>query len=99
MNKYYRKVPPDQVEQFMLFRREHSPQHFEDNGVTWEYLTSGNPSGLPLLLLPGALSTAESAWRTLKLLDQGKYRLICPSYPPQVDSMVGLADGVAAILA
>jgi pimeloyl-ACP methyl ester carboxylesterase len=99
MDKYYRKVPPEQREQFMRFRREHPPVHFEHNGITWEYLTSGNPAGEPLLLFTGALSTADSAWRTLTLLDQDKYRLICPSYPPEFDTMSGLADGIALLLA
>lgn len=68
------------------------------DGISWEYLTAGDPSGQPLLLLPGALSIAESAWRTITLLEQRKYRLIVPSYPPEVDSMSGLADGLAGIL-
>jgi pimeloyl-ACP methyl ester carboxylesterase len=99
MDKYYRKVPPAQLEPFMRFRREHPPAQFELNGITWEYLTSGNPTGQPLLLFTGALSTAESVWRTLTLLDQEKYRLICPSYPPEMDTMSGLADGTSALLA
>lgn len=99
MNKYYRRVPPEQVEQLMRFRREHSPKNVHINGVSWEYLTAGDFSGQPLLLLPGALSTAESAWRTITLLENGRYRLVIPSYPPEVDSMSGLADGVSEILA
>jgi 3-oxoadipate enol-lactonase len=99
MNKYYIKVPPNQVEQLMHFRREHPAKNVHINGVTWEYLTAGGASEQPLLLLPGALSLAESAWRTIIALDQGQYRLICPSYPPEVDSMSGLADGIVGILA
>jgi pimeloyl-ACP methyl ester carboxylesterase len=99
MNKYYHNVPPVQVDQFMRFRQVHPPRNVFINGVTWEYLIVGNSSGQPLLLLPGALSLAESAWRTIISLDQGKYHLIVPSYPPEVDSMTGLADGVAELLA
>jgi pimeloyl-ACP methyl ester carboxylesterase len=98
MDKYYRRVPPEYVEQLMRFRREHTPRNLLINGVSWEYLVAGDPSGKPLLLLPGALSTAESAWRTIALLEKGKYHLVIPSYPPEVDSMSGLADGVAGIL-
>jgi len=83
----------------MRFRREHPPRNLLIDGISWEYLSAGDPSGQPLLLLPGALSTAESAWRTITLLEQQKYRLIIPSYPPEVDSMSGLADGVAKVLA
>jgi len=83
----------------MRFRREHPLRNLLIDGVNWEYLTAGDPPGQPMLLLPGALSIAESAWRTITLLDRGKYRLIIPSYPPEVESMSGLADGVAGILA
>ena len=51
-----------------------------------------------MLLLPGALSTGESAWRTVSLLEEKQYRLIAPSYPAEVESMSGLADGIAEIL-
>jgi 3-oxoadipate enol-lactonase len=98
MDKYYGKVPSDQLEKFVRFRQEHPLKSVAINGITWEYLTTGDPSGQALLLLPGALSTAESAWRTISLLEQGKYYLICPNYPAEVDSMSGLADGIAAIL-
>jgi pimeloyl-ACP methyl ester carboxylesterase len=98
MNKYYQKVPPDLVEQFMRFRKEHTPRQHKMDGITWEYLTSGGPSRQPLLLLPGALSTAESAWRTITQFEQRNYQVICPDYPPEVDSMSGLADGIATIL-
>lgn len=98
MYKYYRKVPAEKLEQFMRFRQEHLPKHYEVERVNWEYLCSGDPTRQPLLLLPGGLSTAESAWRTFNLFDQGKYRIVCPSYPAEVDSMGMLADGVAAIL-
>ena len=98
MNKYYRKVPPAQVEQFMRFRQEHPLKSLVLNGITWEYLASGDPSGQALLLLPGALSTAESAWRTFTMLGRSNYRLVCPSYPVEVDTMSGLADGITAIL-
>ncbi|HSB66603.1 MAG TPA: alpha/beta hydrolase [Anaerolineales bacterium] len=96
--KYYRKVPAEQVEQFMHFRAEHLPKTTLIDGIHWEYLIAGNQSGLPLLFLPGALSTAESAWRTISLLEQKGYRLITPNYPPEMDKMSGLADGVAEIL-
>jgi 3-oxoadipate enol-lactonase len=100
MNKYYRKVPKDQLDQFMRFRQEHPPKTDVVNSITWDYHTSGEPSAQALLLLPGALSIAESAWRTITLLEQlGKYRLICPNYPAEVSTMSALADGIREILA
>jgi len=96
--RYYRKVPPEQVEQLMHFRREHPPKTVLIDGVSWEYLSTGSSNAAPLLFLPGALSTADSAWRTISLLEQGNYRLVIPNYPPEVDSMSRLADGIAEIL-
>jgi pimeloyl-ACP methyl ester carboxylesterase len=98
MKNYYANVPQDQLQQFMRFREEHLLKTLELNGTTWEFLTSGDPFGQALLLLPGALSTAESAWRTISMLESGKYHLFIPNYPPEIDSMSGLADGIAAIL-
>jgi 3-oxoadipate enol-lactonase len=98
MNKYYHKVPKEMLERFSLFQKEHPPQSVSINNITWEFVTAGNPSGIPLLLLPGALSTAESAWRTIILLENGRYNLICPNYPAEVDSMSALADGIAEVL-
>jgi pimeloyl-ACP methyl ester carboxylesterase len=95
---YYRKVPPEQVSQFMRFRQEHSPKQALIDGINWEYLTAGDPTGSALVFLPGALSTAESAWRTVSELEKYKHRVVVPSYPPEVDSMTGLADGVVEIL-
>ena len=70
MNKYYRKVPPEQLDPFMRYRQSHPLRSATANGISWEYLTSGHPASQPLLLLPGALSTAESAWHTITLLEQ-----------------------------
>lgn len=99
MEKYYRKVPQPQLDEFLQFRRTHPPKTALLNGVSWEYLTAGSASSQPLLLLPGALSTAESAWRTLLLLEQlGRYRLLCPGYPPELDTMTALADGIRELL-
>ena len=97
-NKYYRNVPPEQLGQFMQFRQEHLPKALTINAIQWEYLAAGDHKGPALLFLPGALSTAESAWRTISRLEQYQYFLITPNYPPEVDSMTGLADGVAEIL-
>jgi pimeloyl-ACP methyl ester carboxylesterase len=98
MDKYYRKVPPAELEPFKQFRKDHPLKAQVVAGISWEYLTSGEPSGQPLLLMPGALSTAESAWRTINLLENGKYRLVCPNYPVEIGTMSGLADGISGLL-
>jgi pimeloyl-ACP methyl ester carboxylesterase len=98
MDKYYRKVPPEVREKFMRFRQEHPVTLHEIDGINWEYIRAGNPAGQPILLLPGGLGTAESGWRMISGLDHQKYSIVCPSYPAQIDSMTGLADGIAKIL-
>jgi pimeloyl-ACP methyl ester carboxylesterase len=98
MKDFYRKVPPQLLQQFMQFRQEHPLQHLTISGINWEYLACGNLAGRPLLLLPGALSSAESAWRTITWLEPGNYRLIVPNYPVEIGSMHDLAEGIASIL-
>jgi pimeloyl-ACP methyl ester carboxylesterase len=98
MDRYYGKVPEEILEQFKRFRIEHSARYCDVGGIRWEYLTSGEATWQPLLLLPGGLGTAESAWRTITALEKGKYFLICPGYPPEVNTMRLLADGIVVIL-
>jgi pimeloyl-ACP methyl ester carboxylesterase len=99
MDKYYRKVPPEMREKLMRFRQEHPLTSRKIDGITWNYIHAGHPSGQPLLLLPGGLSTAESAWRMISGLDHQKYKIVCPSYPAQISTMTGLEEGIAKILA
>jgi len=98
MDKYYRSVPQDVLALYEHFRQDHPFKQGEINGVKWEYILSGGPTSQPLLLLPGGLGTAESAWRIITRLDPAKYYLVCPGYPDQVGSMIGLSDGIAEIL-
>jgi pimeloyl-ACP methyl ester carboxylesterase len=97
MDRYYRKVPMTQLEQFKHFRQVHPVKKMVINEVNWEYLTAGNLSGQSLLILPGALATAESAWRDILAFENQPYRLFVPSYPVKLDSMSALAEGIAQI--
>ncbi len=98
MDKFYQKVPSDVREKFMRFRQDHPVTQRDIDGIAWEYIRSGDPTGQPLLLLPGGLGTAESGWRMISELDHQKYSILCPSYPTQISTMTGLADGIAKIL-
>jgi len=98
MDRYYRKVPAPQLDQFKRFRQEHPLKKMVINEVDWEYLIAGDLSGESLLILPGALSTAESAWRDITTLENRPYWLFIPSYPAKLDNMSALADGVAQML-
>jgi pimeloyl-ACP methyl ester carboxylesterase len=98
MDKYYRKVPPEVRENFMRFRQEHPVTQREIDGIPWEYIRSGDPSGQPLMLLPGGLGIAESGWRMISRLDHKKYSILSPSYPGQISTMTALADGISKII-
>jgi pimeloyl-ACP methyl ester carboxylesterase len=98
MDRYYRKVPAAQLEVFKRFRQEHQLKKIVINEVDWQVLCAGDLTGEPLLILPGALSTAESAWRDIMALEDHPYRLFIPGYPAKLDSMSALADGVAQML-
>ena len=98
MDKYYRRVPAEKLEQLKRFRQDHQLKQVEVNGITWEYLSAGVPAWQALLVLPGALGTAASAWRLISLLEQERFHLVCPSYPARLDTMSALADGVVGLM-
>jgi pimeloyl-ACP methyl ester carboxylesterase len=70
-------------------------------GREWSYLDTGQGE-TPLLLAVGALGTADSSWLAIRHFagaSDGKgYRVIAPEYPAGIDTMAGLADGMAALL-
>jgi pimeloyl-ACP methyl ester carboxylesterase len=98
VSDYYRDVPAEVLEKYHTFRQEYPLRQASIEGITWEYILAGHPSGQPLVVLPGGLGTAESSWRMLTQLDPHSYRLVCPSYPGQIGTMSDLADGLAKIL-
>jgi len=98
MDKYYRRVPAEKLEQLKRFRQDHQLKQVEVNGITWEYLSAGDPAWQAMLVLPGALGTAASAWRLISLLEQERFHLVCPSYPARLDTMSALADGVVGLM-
>lgn len=99
--KLYKDVPVEQVERLHQFRADHPYQHTVISGVRWQYVDAGKGS-TTLLMLPGALATAESNWQTIAHFadrqDPGRYRVISPSYPPSITTMAELVDGVAGVL-
>ncbi|MDI3382203.1 alpha/beta fold hydrolase [Xenophilus aerolatus] len=72
----------------------------------WHRFTDGSPAvwrfvdnrrdAPPLVLLPGALGDASSAWRMAEAFD-AEHRVIAVTYPGGCDA-VALADGLAALL-
>ena len=99
--RLYRDVPVEQVARLHRFRADYPYQQTTINGVEWEYLDAGR-GGRVLLVLPGALGTAESGWQTIAHIagrDGGaRYRVISPCYPPAIKTMAVLVDGIAELL-
>jgi len=90
----YQDVPREQVEMLLRFRQEHPVQHLQYKGQNWEYIRAGE-AGAAVLLMPGALGTAESAWQHTARMSQS-FRVLVPSYPP-VSTMAELVEGIAAV--
>ena len=101
IEKLYKDVPVEQVARLHRFRADYPHQRTTINGVEWEYLDTGRGSRV-LLILPGALGTAESGWQTIAHfagLDGGaRYRVISPCYLPTITTMAALVDGIAELL-
>jgi pimeloyl-ACP methyl ester carboxylesterase len=85
----------DSMEQLRKFRAAHPCRYLTIGGIRWEYIASGG-GAKTLLLLPGGMRIAESAFGYIELFE-GKYRVLTPTYPPLAD-MAGLTDGIAAVL-
>jgi len=94
-DEIYRDVPTDRRERLRRFRARHPPSHLAIGGVTWAYIAAGQGEQA-LLILGGAMSTAETSFRHIERYE-GVYRVISPSYPP-LGSLAPALDGLAAIL-
>ena len=91
----YADVSPEQVAKLLDFRAAHPYRHITQSGTIWPYIDAGR-GAVPILLLPGAFGTAESAWQQIGPLAETR-RVLAPSYPP-VTTMAALVDGIAAVL-
>jgi pimeloyl-ACP methyl ester carboxylesterase len=85
----------DPMERLQKFRTKHPCAYLTVGNIRWEYVASGSGARI-LLLLPGGIRIAESAYGYIELFE-GKYRVLTPTYPP-LDRMDDLLDGIAAIL-
>jgi pimeloyl-ACP methyl ester carboxylesterase len=94
-DELYAKVPTDQFTRLKEFRLTHPLRRLKAGGATWEYISCGRGEGT-LLLLPGALSLAESMFPLISAFEK-QFRVIAPSYALS-ETMTGLCDGIAQIL-
>jgi pimeloyl-ACP methyl ester carboxylesterase len=92
----YSGVPAEQIGRLQEFRRTHSIRRLTFGDAQWEYIACGRGDQV-LLLLPGALSVAESTFPIITAF-QDEYRIIAPSYALS-QTMTGLCEGIANILA
>ncbi len=94
--KLYQDVPAEALERLREFR---ATQTYKETSIggDWRYLDVGRGSPT-LLVLAGALGTAESGWQTILHFAERGYRVIAPSYPPSITTMNELADGVVGVM-
>ena len=94
-NKFYKKVPHDQIERLKRFRSTHEYKHLIVDDTNWEYISYGQGKEA-LLLLTGGTGIGESTGYVFEPLED-KYQMVCPTYPA-VTTMEELADGIVKIL-
>ena len=95
MHDYYEGVPQERVARLRAFRSTHPCQEIDVAGVRWEYISCGSGPET-LLLLPGGMRAAESAFPYVEMFEDA-YRVIVPTYPP-LRTMDGITDGLVALL-
>ena len=78
-DQLYKGVPAEKREMLRTFRAAHPYQHATVNGVTWDYIVSGQGQQA-LLILGGGGSVGESSYARISHLEQ-RFRVISPSYP------------------
>jgi pimeloyl-ACP methyl ester carboxylesterase len=88
-------VPALQLTKLHQFRCELQPRRVELDGVSWEYIRSGQ-GAVTNLILPGIVGTAESAWQLISHLSK-RFRILAPNYPT-LHTNKTVAMGLAEIL-
>ena len=91
----YRDVPAEQRDELFRFRDTHASKRITARGATWDYIVSGQGTQA-VVVLGGALSTAETAYRTITRWEPA-YRVLAPSYPRQ-RRLFQVMDGVADLM-
>jgi len=81
------------LEQFI---NKHPRKSLRHEHLDWMYMVGGSGTGA-LLLLPGALNSAELGFEHVEILERD-FRVIAPAYPAAATSMHELTGGVVAIL-
>jgi pimeloyl-ACP methyl ester carboxylesterase len=78
------------------FRTVCPTQHRVIDGHEWAYIQRGS-GAQAVLILPGGLAVAETAFRYVQRLE-ARYRVLAPTYPETIMTMAQLVDGLAKLL-
>jgi pimeloyl-ACP methyl ester carboxylesterase len=78
------------------FRAACAAQRRVIDGHDWEYIRRGS-GAQAVLILPGGLAIAETAFRYIQRLE-ARYLVLAPTYPETIATMAQLVDGLAKLL-
>ena len=95
LDQIYEQVPTEQVARLKAVRLTHPYKQLIVGDTKWEYISCGQ-GDQTLLLLPGALSVAESMFPLITAFEN-EFHIIAPSYPLTL-TMTALCRGLAHIL-
>jgi pimeloyl-ACP methyl ester carboxylesterase len=79
-----------------LFRAVSATQQRVIDGPEWAYIQRGS-GDQAVLILPGGLAVAETAFRYIQRLE-ARYRVLAPTYPETIMTMAQLVEGLAKLL-
>ncbi len=78
------------------FRAVCTTQRRVIDGHEWAYIQRGS-GAQTVLILPGGLAVAETAFRYIQRLE-ARYRVLAPTYPETITTMAQLVEGLAKLL-
>ena len=78
------------------FRAVCTPQRCVIDGHEWAYIQRGS-GAQTVLILPGGLAIAETAFRYIQCLE-ARYRVLAPTYPETITTIAQLVEGLAKLL-
>jgi pimeloyl-ACP methyl ester carboxylesterase len=82
--------------QLEQFRAAYRTQRRTIGGHDWEYIRAG-AGREALLILPGGLAVAETAFRYIRRFEP-RYHVLAPTYPETIATMAQLVDGLLQLL-
>jgi pimeloyl-ACP methyl ester carboxylesterase len=89
------KVPPEQRQSLLDFRKLHPPKEVRIGGKRWEYVALGQGEKT-ILFLHGMTGAYDIWWQQMVPLSE-QYKVMSVTYPP-VETLEELSQGVLAVL-